>query len=129
MTRRSKIAVAGDEERRDEQRARVCVWTTELRGPHRFSRLCMDLSPSGAFLACAFPPASGEALFLQLELEDGRPPIPVTAELENFQNKYGVFGVGVGFIDTDAAVRDRIRRYVREIVEETEVTYAQACAV
>ncbi|HLT29953.1 MAG TPA: PilZ domain-containing protein [Myxococcaceae bacterium] len=98
--------------RRVARRFEVALSASERSGPFEVVWTTTDLSVTGLSIRDSFSRPVGTRVHLQLELEDGHPPLPVTAEVIGAYDEAG--GVRVHFVELPEAGRLRIRDALRE---------------
>lgn len=94
------------------RRFEVALSASERSGPFEVVWTTTDLSVTGLSIRDSFSRPVGTRVHLQLELEDGHPPLPVTAEVIGAYDEAG--GVRVHFVELPEAGRLRIRDALRE---------------
>jgi hypothetical protein len=93
--------------RRVARRFEVALSASERSGPFEVVWTTTDLSVTGLSIRDSFSRPLGTRVHLQLELNDGGDPLPVTAEVIGAFDEAG--GVRVHFVELSEKGRARIR--------------------
>lgn len=93
--------------RRVARRFEVALAASERSGPFEVEWTTTDLSVTGLSIRDSFSRPVGTRVHLQLQLDDGLPPLPVTAEVIGAFDDAG--GVRVHFVELSEDGRLRIR--------------------
>lgn len=96
--------------RRIARRFEVALAASERSGPFEVEWTTTDLSATGLSMRDSFSRPVGTVVQLQLALNDGHPPLPVSAEVVGPFDDAG--GVRVRFVELSDEGRERIRAAV-----------------
>ncbi len=99
-------------ERRQGSRVPVQIWVEEKTDRELYFQRSANLSTGGIYLENTIPHPVGTRVNLRFQLPGDAEKIEVKAEVAAAIAGEEEFGMGLKFVDLDAAIAERIQKYV-----------------
>lgn len=105
-------------ERRSARRISVEMWVEQTVGRELYFQHAANISEGGLFLERTVPQPTGTVVTLKFTFPGEAQPIEVRGEIANTGGDDEDLGMGVKFLDLDAATRARIRAFIEREASE-----------
>jgi len=99
-------------ERRQGSRVPVQIWVEEKTDRELYFQRSANLSTGGIYLENTIPHPVGTRVSLRFQLPGDADKVEVKAEVAAAIAGEEEFGMGLKFVDLDAAIAERIKQYV-----------------